>query len=321
MGGDPSELLPQLDEQQPLDVPVPGLPAPPPRRRKGRKAKGLKLQHHVEGTVEPWSQRPHLPLRDMPAADWRPEPLDLTGPAPAEAQQLLAAAEEMRHLAELGALTSAVAHEIRNPLAGIAATAEVLRSTLDGDDERREGIETILGEAARLDKLVSDLLDFARCREPHLLEADVADDVACVVRAVAEDAKAAAVEIAVETPDTCTPVLIDSQLTQHVFRHLAANAIEAMPRGGTLTIRTRRPDAGSRYVCVQFIDTGTGIQADDASRVFDPFFTTRPGGVGLGLAAARRLVEAQGGYLTVESTPGSGTCFTVYLPRADEARS
>ncbi len=314
MGGEPSEQTSRVHEQRHADAATAGLLVP--ARRRGESRRPLKLHHHVEGTVEPWSQRPD---------PQEIAPLDLAGPAPApaaaDAESLLAAAEELRQLAELGEMCGRVAHEVRNPLASIAATAEVLRDTLDPGDDRREGVEAILAETERLDSLVRDLLAFAQSREPRALEADVADDVDRVVRAAAERARDAGVAIHVEAPATCTPVLVDSELVQHAFAHLASNAIEAMPHGGTLSVRTLEPDLGSSYVCVTFTDTGVGIQAGDAPRVFDPFFTTRADGVGLGLAAARRLVEAQGGHVAVESAPGSGACFTVYLPRADITRS
>ena len=316
MAAEPSDRAAPLDEQQPTRAYVPGMPVPAARRGEAAPAaepverRRLKLRHHVEGSVEPWSQRP----------GWQEiVPLDLAGPTPGETEGLLAAVEELRHMAELGELSAVIAHEIRNPLAGIAATAEVLRDSLAADDDHREGVEVILDEVARLDTLVRDLLDFARSHEPRLLEADIADDVDRVARAVADEAEAGGVAVEVEAPDVCTPVLVDSELIQHVFLNLASNAVQAMPHGGTLAIRTLEPDVGSQYVCVKFADTGVGIQADDASRVFDPFFTTRADGVGLGLAAARRLVEAQGGYITVESTPGSGACFTVYLRVASDA--
>jgi len=311
-------------------IPVPGFPVQPtpgggagsPRLHSlgtEDRPRKLKLRHHVEGSIEPWSQLPDLP----PIV-----PQELAGPAaepePAlsadDAQGLLAAAERMRFQAELGSMTSTIVREVLNPLAGIGATAEVMRTSFEPGDSRAEGIEAILEEVARLDRLMHSLLDLARCREPRPLEADVADDVECVVRSLASEASKAAVAVEVDVPEVCTPVLIDSALTQQAFSHLVSNAIQAMPHGGTLAIRARTPDASSRFVCVEFADTGVGIATDDLPRIFEPFFTTRADGVGLGLAAARRVTEAQGGHVTVESAAGQGSCFTVYLPRANATR-
>lgn len=312
-------------------IPVPGFPVQPTpggeagspridRLREGGGPRRLKLRHHVEGSIEPWSQLPDSS---------EIVPLDLTAPAPAadhapdasDAEGLLAAVEHLRDQAELGSMTSAICREVLNPLAGIGATAEVLRTAFDAGDPRAEGVEAILEEVARLDRLMHTLLDLTRCRSPRPLAADIADDVECVVRTVAAEAKRAAVAVAVEAPEACTPVLVDSALVQQAFLHLASNAIQAMPRGGTLAIRARTPEVASRFVCVEFADTGVGIASDDLPFIFEPFFTTRADGVGLGLAAVRRLIEAQGGHVTVESAAGDGSCFTVYLPRADQARS
>ena len=237
-----------------------------------------------------------------------------------EARHLI---DELQPLAELGELVAFAAHELRNPLAGIAATAEVLRDSCPPGDERAGGLTVILEEAGRLERTVQNLLDFARFRECRLRPADIANDVDRVARAIASEAASAGVAVEVEHPDVCTPVLADPELVQHAFLNLAINAVQATPPGGALAIRTLEPDAGSDLVCVEFADTGCGIPADDLPRVFEPFFTTRDGGVGLGLAAACKLVEHQGGRITVESQPGQGSCFTVWLRRADaqQARS
>ena len=303
------------------------LPAPPPRRPK--------LRRHVEGAVETWSQLPDVAVKDIVPLESAVEPpppaiAELRRPreggaaprpdtlAASDAAVLLEAVGDMRHLAELGELSAVVAHELRNPLAGIAATAEVLRDSFDVADDRCEGIEIILDEVARLDTLVRNLLDFARSRQPQLLATDIADDVDRVARAVAADAERAGVTLVAEAPGQCTPVLADSELIQQVFLNLAANALQAMPHGGTLAIRTLEPDVGSGFVCLEVADTGEGIGPDVLPRIFEPFFTTRAEAVGLGLAATRKLVERQGGYITVASEPGQGACFTVYLRRAGQ---
>ncbi|MFW6108342.1 MAG: sensor histidine kinase [bacterium] len=316
MDGETAPQPPDLGHAQPDRAQPPHPKAPPAEAEEARESSARKLRFHVEGAVEPWSQRPDLQ---------QIVPLDLTDPAPAsvedEATSLLTAARELRHLAEMGELIPVVAREIRNPLAGIAAIAEVLRQSLDPGDERAGSVDSLLDEVQRLDALVSDLLDVARSREPRLMEADVAEDVDRVVRSLAADARAAGVEVRAEAPDVPTPVRIDSELTQHVFRHLVTNALQAMPQGGSLTVRTWEPDLDSTYVCVTFTDTGAGVGSEDPARLFEPFYRTRRDGVGLGLAAARRLIEVQGGHITVESVPGRGACFAVYLPRADVSRS
>ena len=246
------------------------------------------------------------------------------------------------HAGELGDISAVIAHELRSPLAGIAATAQALRDSLaEGAEGRgsgvggetqegdpapalvppaggwwRESVEVILEEVRRLEGVVHHLLEFARTRRPRLAVHELAPSLARLLRSVAAAAAAAGVAVRVEVPDERTPVLADPELLAQVLLNLATNAIQAMPRGGSLTVRTRVADADSAFVCVEFADTGGGIAPEDLPRVFEPFFTRREGGLGLGLATATCLAEAQGGYLTVESSLGVGSCFTVYLRRA-----
>jgi len=250
-----------------------------------------------------------------------PLELDQAAPVAAAGDGLVAAVEQMRDLAELGALSARAAHHVSDALAGIAATAEVLRDSLEPGDDRGEGVDVILRETGRLDGLVRDLLALAHSRSPRPMAADIADDLGRVARALRPEAARADVELQLDLPDACTPVLVDSELIQHAFLHVARNAVEAMPRGGTLTLRARVPETGSGFVCVDFADTGEGIERTVLPRVFEPFYTTRAGGVGLGLATARKLVEQQGGHIAVESQPGGGACFTFYLRRADRVAS
>ncbi len=246
---------------------------------------------------------------------------------------------------ELGELSAVIAHQLRSPLAGIAATAQALRdwlydgatpggedgpppalpspapvSAAEGDEWWRESVDVILEEVQRLERVVHHLIDFARTRRPRLAASDLKDDLARVLRRVAASAAAAGVEVRIDVPREQPPVLIDSELMAHVFHNLAANAIQAMRPGGALTLRARPPDGDSAFVCVEFADTGHGIPPEDLPRIFEPFFTRRADGIGLGLATAASLAEAQGGYITVESTPGVGSCFSVYVRRADAAR-
>jgi len=230
----------------------------------------------------------------------------------------------LRPLAELGEWVAFVAHEIRNPLGGIAATAEALAEPGESDDDdRAEGLAIILKEARRLQHTAQNLLDVARFPRSEPETVDPAAEAARAAEAVAPAAQAAGVEVTAEYPRARTLALADAGLLRHVFVNLATNAIQASPEGGTLTIRALEPDVGSAYVCVEFADAGCGIEPADRARIFEPFFTRRAGGTGLGLAVACRLVERAGGRITVESAPGEGACFTVWLPRADacDARS
>jgi len=231
--------------------------------------------------------------------------------------------QDIRPLAELGEIVAFVAHELRNPLAGIAATAEVLAESFDPDDDRLEGVNIILREAERLETAVRNLLDFARHRRGKPRPLPLPHELTRVAKAVERLAREAKVRVHIEAPDQPREAIADPELLYHALLNLATNAIQATPPGGSLTMRVLEPDAGSDFVCVEFADTGCGIPRDDLANIFEPFFTTRSGGIGLGLAAAARIVEHLGGHITVESIPGVGSTFTVWLRRADlpEARS
>jgi len=231
--------------------------------------------------------------------------------------------DDIRPLAELGELVAFVAHELRNPLAGIAATAEVLAEAFEPDDDRLEGLTIILREAERLETAVRNLLDFARHRRGRPRPIILREELERLTKAVARKADEARVSIRINAPEEPIEAIADPELLFHAFLNLATNAIEATPPGGSLTVTVLGPDAGSDFVCVEFTDTGCGIPREDLPNIFEPFFTTRSGGIGLGLAAAARIVEHLGGHITVESAPGAGSTFAVWLRRADlpEARS
>jgi signal transduction histidine kinase len=233
-----------------------------------------------------------------------------------EARRRLA---ESRPLAELGELVAFVAHEIRAPLAGIAATADLLRGACDEGGEQGHGLSIILDEARRVERTVRNLVDFARCCQARVAPTDLAAEVERVLGAVAAEAVEAGVTLRVGQPAEATLVLADREILARAFANLAGHAIQVTPRGGTVTVRVLRPEADSAYVVVEFADAGPGIAPDDLPKVFDPFFVPRAGGGGLALAAASRLVERLDGHITVESELGRGSCFAVYLRRVGAA--
>jgi signal transduction histidine kinase len=165
-------------------------------------------------------------------------------------------------------------------------------------------------EADRLNRIVGDLLDFARPSLPEVRQE--------LLGRVAEDAVAAAVqpqvdriEIVRELDPALPPVAMDARLVRQAILNVAVNAVQAMPRGGRLSVRTRRE--GDRAV-VELEDTGAGIPDEVRERIFEPFFTTKASGTGLGLAVVRRIVEGHGGEVRVRSTPGTGTTFALRFP-------
>ncbi len=240
-------------------------------------------------------------------------------------------------LVSLGELSAGVAHEIRNPLAGIGASAQVLKKRLDADDDRVRFANIILEETARLDKIVESLLSFARPARPHLSESDVTECITKVLALVTESAEDRAVTIETSIEQGIPRIHIDHDQIVQVLLNLAQNALQAMPEGGRLTIRLRRSlkspyvrrVAGRRatdrvepprearpmeFVELAVEDTGDGIPKETLERIFDPFFTTRRDGTGLGLSISQSIIREHGGTISIHSTVGRGTTATIHLP-------
>jgi PAS domain S-box-containing protein len=228
----------------------------------------------------------------------------------AELRQAQAQLLAQERLAALGELSAVVAHEVRNPLGVIFNSVGSLRRALRPEGDARVLLDILQEEADRLNRIVGDLLDFARPAPPapeaQSLEAVLEEAVAA---AVAEANGAVRVERAVEPG--LPPVTMDGHQMRQAFLNVAANAAQAMIRGGTLTVRARREGP---WVRVDLEDEGPGIPPEVRRRVFQPFFTTKPSGTGLGLAVVKRIVEAHRGEVAFENLPGKGTRFTVRLP-------
>jgi len=225
---------------------------------------------------------------------------------------------EAERLAAVGELASAVAHGIRNPLAGIRASAEVARDELGRDGgELRESLDDIIGEADRLETRVRTILDFTR---PIALDL-VPGDLGAFVHAFADGFRSRVrpgVRIQVDVTPGLAAVAFDRAALGEVIETIAVNALEAMPGAGTITLRAalETRDGTGVDAVVSVSDTGPGMEPATACRVFDLFYTTKAAGTGVGLAMARRLVERQGGTIAVESAPGAGATFRIRLPLA-----
>jgi signal transduction histidine kinase len=229
-------------------------------------------------------------------------------------QQLLQATK----LGEVGELAAAVAHEVNNPLTGILGFAELLMSELQPDDPRHDEVAVIRDEAVRARTIVRALLEFARPRPPQRIPVslnDLARSTLELVRFRAREADVAIIESYADVPW----LDLDPDALKQVLLNLSNNAIDAMPGGGTLRLATEQ--VGDR-VSVAVGDTGIGMNEETRNRIFTPFFSTRSAGgegTGLGLSVSRQIVEGHGGTIEVESAPGHGAVFTVWLPASWEA--
>ena len=222
-----------------------------------------------------------------------------------------------RHLALVGTLAAGVAHEVRNPLASIKGAAQYVQKDLEGLEgkaEAREYLKLLVGEVDRLNDVVESFLTYARPLEPRRQEVPLPALLGDIARLQGASAPAG---IRIETsfdPDL-PPLAADPALLTQAVTNVLRNAMEAMPEGGTVALRTRSVVTALRtYAAIEVADEGPGIPPDDLERIFQPFYTTKSKGTGLGLAIARRLVEAHGGEIAVSNVRPRGCKFTFLLP-------
>jgi signal transduction histidine kinase len=222
-------------------------------------------------------------------------------------------------LSSLGLLTAGLAHEIRNPLVAIRTFTQLLPERYD-DAEFREGFQGLaLKEVDRICGLINDLLSFARPSKPNVALENVNDVVDNIVRILETQAKEKGTAIMREFNDSLPKVWIDREQMKQVFMNLILNAIQAMKEGGSISIATRAisrigTEPSGEFVQVEVRDTGIGIPEENLQHIFDPFFTSKDEGSGLGLAVSHQIVQEHGGFVTVESTVGKGTSFFVHVP-------
>lgn len=215
-------------------------------------------------------------------------------------------------LAAMGELTAGVAHEVRNPLGIIRASVQLLEDSECKTERIREASTIIKQEIDRLDKVVKALLDFGRPSSPTLMPTDVADVLSDIVLFTRKFASGSNVEIIVEVDEDVPRVMADPDQLKQVFLNLVANAVQSMEQfGGTLTLGAEESEG---FVEVTVADTGPGIAREDVGKVFDPFYSTKDDGTGLGLTIVHRIVDEHDGHIEVESEQGKGTTFRVSLP-------
>ena len=240
-------------------------------------------------------------------------------------------------LASLGALAAGVAHEIRNPLAGIMTSAQILKRRLESGDPRGQFADLILEEVSRLDRIVESLLQFARPTTPRLSRHSILPALDKAVTLVHELAFRQKVEVHLERADEVPELYIDHDQILQVLLNVLMNALQALTKGGEITIsvapaRKRAAERGGLgrratdrllprrqaplldVVEVRIRDNGPGIPSAVLARVFDPFFTTRTQGTGLGLSICQSIVREHGGTISIGSVVGQGTTVTIDLP-------
>jgi len=219
-------------------------------------------------------------------------------------------------LAVIGELAAKVAHELNNPLASIHLYNSLLLEEPAEPDEQRRLAENVQEQVERAKRVVRDILDYSRPAQAQLQVTSLNSAVEQGMRFVRHAANAARISVVEDYADNLPWVRVDLSRMAQVFTNLTMNAIQAMPRGGKLQVST---GLENNELFVRFTDTGTGIEPEARERIFDPFYTTKPAGqgTGLGLAVCRSLVNQHHGDITVDSEPGKGSTFTVWLPPAE----
>ena len=233
-----------------------------------------------------------------------------------EARERLSRAER---LAAIGELSAAVAHGIRNPLAGIRLAAQLGLESAAPGDAVRENLEDVLLEVDKLEAQVRGILDFARPFEPALEPVDLRTLVESVLATLAGRLTGAGVQVTFSAPPGLPPVLGDAAHLTQALHELLANSLDAMGTGGRLTLEASAAGDGKRRVRLSVVDTGPGVPPESRERVFQLFMTTKATGTGVGLAVVRKIVEQHGGTISLDSPSTGGARFVLELPTAQGA--
>ena len=223
--------------------------------------------------------------------------------------------ERADRLASIGEMAAGIAHEIKNPLAGISAAVSIIKDDMDRDDPRESILGEVLQQVQRLDKSVNDLLFFGKPSLPDFNCVDINTVLTTTIKFASQHRGGGNIEQRYELEPDLPPVYADEKQMQQVFLNIILNAFQAMSNGGVLTIITSRVfKNNSEFVRIDFSDTGLGIPPQILEKIFTPFYTTKAQGTGLGLPICSKLVHLHNGDIRVSSGHDNGTVFTVELP-------
>jgi len=247
-----------------------------------------------------------------------------------ELKQMQSEVIRMDRLASLGVLASGIAHELKNPLAGIKTMAQACEEEFDEEDSRQEYLTRIVRQVNRLDDLLKTFFAFARPKPPDRKSHKLSEIAREVSNLVSKKLSNCGITYSEDFEDGIPQVMVDSQQIQQVFLNLILNSVDAMPNGGQFKFTARKGsnlESGlvpkrsighvkgqESFVEVKCADTGEGIDSKKLETIFDPFYTTKPNGLGLGLSIVYRIVQEHGGDIRVDSQIGQGTTFTITLP-------
>jgi len=219
-------------------------------------------------------------------------------------------------LASLGRLAAGVAHEIRNPLSSIRGFAQYFLNRLKGREEEQGYASIMIKEVDRLNRVITELLDFARPKPPHREPHSLENILTQTLMVLEPELSKRKVEVNKECEPNLPTVLVDRDQISQAFLNLLLNSLESIDGGGKIQVRLKKGGVPSSVI-INIADTGRGIPPEDLEKVFEPFFSTKRQGTGLGLAIVHQIIESHGGDIIVESEEGMGTTFQITLPGAE----
>jgi signal transduction histidine kinase len=223
--------------------------------------------------------------------------------------------ERADRLASIGEMAAGIAHEIKNPLAGISAAVTIIKDDMSADDPRGAILGEVVDQVKRLDKTVNDLLFFGKPSLPEHTWVDINSILTTTLKFASQHRGGISIERRIEFQDDLPPVYADGKQMQQVFLNILLNAYQAMPNGGVLSVTSSLVlRNGIQYVSVDVSDTGSGIPPQILEKIFTPFYTTKAQGTGLGLPICSKLVKLHNGDIRVSSSETTGTIFTIELP-------
>ncbi len=218
-------------------------------------------------------------------------------------------------LASIGEMAAGLAHEIRNPLTGISGAVQIIADDFDSQDPRTDITVEILKQIDRVNNTIKDLLAYSRPPSPHLKKSDIHNVLDEAIFLTSPAAVKNQVKIEKSYCSTLPAISFDSHQIQQVFLNIFLNAVQAMPKGGNLIIKTvLKKDDGNDKIVVEAKDDGPGISPESIDKIFKPFFSTKHKGTGLGLSVVQTIMEQHKGNITVESGLGKGTTFSMIFP-------
>ena len=221
-----------------------------------------------------------------------------------------------KKLASIGTLASGVAHELNNPLNNIYTTAQRLMKKSEDECPQfiRNGLDDIFSQTMRVKKIVGELLEFARGREPQMRDVELNKLIKGAYKQISDTTKTENINFTLDSGPDEIIIYVDPEQIEQVFINLFTNALDAMPEGGRLSVKAELENA---VVKIRISDTGRGMSRPTLEKIFEPFFTTKDKGTGLGLAIVFNIIQKHNGQITIDSEEGKGTTFIITLPKGD----